>query len=567
MPDAGFFEFGPFRLDADKSVLWRAGEVVPATPKALGVLTALLRKGGDVVSKEELLAEVWARTVVEEANVNVTVAALRKVLGERPEGGSYIQTVPRRGYRFDSPVRASGGSSSLALAVLPFAGIGPGIEDHVGLGLADALIARLSEIEAIHVRPTLAIAQYEMNPRGPREAARDLGVDAVVTGTLQREGTRVRVSVQLVPRPEDLRPWAASFDAEWTDLFTVQDTLAERVANALSLRLNPRTAEAHYTPGAPAFEAYLRGRYFWARFDPENLGKAFAYFGEAAKMDPRYGAPQAGLAAAHLLLGLGGLQPPREAWNVTEECAERALALDPSLPEAHVSRAYARLFRDWDWDGARVAFERALRIAPGNASIHLWHGLFLVLAGDLPRARKAIQRGRNIDPLSALTASLRCVAHELAGEFEEEVEVARQAVELRPNRIFGYWNLGVASVFLGDAEGGIAALRRAVALSANGPAMRALLAWALVRGGRAQEGAALLAELDASASSTFVSPCQRATVLGALGDLPAGLRRIEEGVEQRDPWVLFMDADPRYAPFRNEPAFTAIVEKVRSAGG
>jgi tetratricopeptide (TPR) repeat protein len=281
------------------------------------------------------------------------------------------------------------------------------------------------------------------------------------------------------------------------------------------------------------------------------------------KLDPRYGAPRAGLAAAHLLLGLAGLQPPREAWDVTEECAESSLGLDPTLAEAHVSRAFARLFRDWDWEGARAAFDRAGALAPGNASVRLWHALFLILDGDLDRARNQIAAGRAIDPLSALAAALRGFAHELVGEYEEERAVAVQAIELRPNRFFGYWTLGMSSVLLGDFEAGTAALRRAVELTAGGPAMRCMLAWALVRAGHADEGAALLGELDAAAESTFVSPCQRAAVLGALGEIPAGFRRIEEGLEQRDPWAIFLGVDPRYAPFRAEPAFADVRRRVR----
>jgi hypothetical protein len=428
--------------------------------------------------------------------------------------------------------------------------------------LADALIGRLTEVEGLRVRPTGAVARYAADPQPPREAAKELGVDAVVTGTIQRDAGRIRVSVQLVPLPAALRPWAHSFDADWTDLFGVQDELAERVAQALSFRLARGSTPRHPRPEPEAYQAWLRGRYFWARLDPGSLGKAFGYYGEAARLDPRFAAPHAGLADAHLLLGLGGALAPREAWNLTEECAERALALDPSLAEAHVSRAYARLFRDWDFAGTRLALERATSLSPGLASVHLWRGLFLALQGDLAGAHAAIDRGRAIDPLSGFGMALRCFFHEMVGEFDEELALSRRAVELRPELFLGYWSLGHAHVFLGSQEAGKVALQRAVDLTEGGLVMRAHLAWALARGGETGEALRRLADLDSVAATTFVSACQRAGVLFALGDAAAGLARFEEGMDQRDPWVVFAGVSPLFAPLRVEPRFAELRQRV-----
>jgi len=567
MADSDGFEFGPFRLDARKSVLWRAGDLAPLTPKALALLQVLLEGGGDVVSKAELLARVWPDAAVEEANLSVTVAALRKVLGPKPDGRSYIQTVPRRGYRFDGPLRASGSRARLTIAVLPFACLGPGTEAHLAFGLADALIGRLTGVEGLRVRPTVAVAHYATAPRPPREAAVELGVDAVVTGTLQRDSGRVRISVQLVPRPEALAPWADSFEADWTDLFTVQDELAERVARALSLRLTPGSpARPRHNPGPEAFEAYLRGRFFWARFDPESLGKAFACFGEAAAADPRWAAPLSGLADSHLLLGLLGLTPPPEACEVARDCAERALALDPAHAEAYVSRGLAGLFRDWDWEGARRALERATSVAPGSAAVHLWQGLFLAISGELGPALRAIARGRELDPLSNLATGLRCLVHEYSGEHESALALARRAVELRPDRFLGYRCLGLASVRLGRARAGVKALRRAVELSAGGPGMRALLAWALVQAGEVAEARRELADLDATASATFVSPAQRAAVLLALRETEAARGRLEEAAEARDPALVFVGMDPLYASLRGDDRFESLLGRIGFPG-
>ena len=339
----------------------------------------------------------------------------------------------------------------------------------------------------------------------------------------------------------------------------MQDELTERVARALHLRLAtaPRPRRAH-TPSREAYESYLRGRYFWARFDPGGVAKAFGCFGEAISRDERYAAPHAGLAAAHLLLGLGGLTPPRDAWERATDCAERALALDPSLAEAHVSLAFARLFGDWDWSSARSALARAVAEGPRVASVHLWRGLFLALAGEHEAARRSLDLGSELDPLSGPAIALRCLFHEIEGEHAEALALARKAVELRPDRFLGYWSLGLANVFLERVAPADAALARAVVLSSGGPTMRAHAAWAAARSGRTGEALEQLAGLDELSRATFVSPCQRAAVLGAVGEIERGVARLEEGAVQRDAWTVFLGVDPLFAPFRGHPRFESI---------
>ena len=187
------FEFGDFRFDADTPVLWRGGRVVPVTPKALELLRALVERGGDVVSKAELMCRVWPDTIVEEGSLTVLVAALRRAVDPRADGGSYIQTVPRRGYRFDATLKSPAGSGRLALAALPFTFLGPAEDPHLGVALADAVIGRLAREPGVLVRPTLAVSHYGGEPRAPREIAAELGVDALLIGTLQRHGGRTRI--------------------------------------------------------------------------------------------------------------------------------------------------------------------------------------------------------------------------------------------------------------------------------------------------------------------------------------------------------------------------------------
>jgi len=250
---------------------------------------ALVERAGEVVTKEELLQRVWPDTFVEEANLSVNVSALRKALGTREGDHAYIQTIPRRGYRFVVPPgeAAPRQTPRPAIAVLPFRDLSPSAGDeYLGVGTSVALISRLSRLSGIVVRPTSAILKYVDAPADPREAARELRVDAVVEGTVQRSGNRVRVTVHLVRVDEDGAAWSDSFEEEMTSLFAVQDAAAEQVARALDVELRgaDRAVLARRdTADVAASQAYLKGRYFWSRFTGEWMGRAFSCYQEAVE--------------------------------------------------------------------------------------------------------------------------------------------------------------------------------------------------------------------------------------------------------------------------------------------
>ena len=556
------YEFGPFRLDDDKQLLWRGTEVVPLTPKALAVLRLLVRKGGDVATRRELLAEVWPDAVVEESNLTVTVGMLRRALGSQPSGRSYVETVPRRGYRFGGIVTGPP-AAPVSLAVLPLQCMGPDVDPDLGVMLADALIGRLTAATDVLIRPTGAVLSFAEVRRTPLEAAAELRVDAVIDGLVQRESGRLRVSLQLVPASARFKPWAGSFDAPLTGLFELQDTLAERIGDALALHLaGAPPAAKRRLPKPEAYEAYLRGRYFWVRLLPRDIGEALACYGEACRLDPEFAAPHAGLADVYQLFPFAALMEPRKAWDLAAECAERALAHDPDLAEAHLSLGWTILFRDWDWDAARVRLDRALALRPRTAFAHLWKGLFLLARGERGEAAHALGRARDLDPLSAFGLFFSGIERGAAGDKEGQLELTRRAVQLRPEHLLSHWSLGEACLGAGLAAEAEAAHRRAVELSSDGPVMKSALASTLATIGKAEEARSLLAEMEAVAEGTPGSAYQRGAVLAALGQTSPALDRLEEAAEAREPWVVFLGIDPTLAPLRDEPRFRALAAKV-----
>jgi len=537
------YEFGPYRLDTAKLVLWRAGEIVPLTPKALLLLKALVEQAGEVVPKRELMSRVWPDTHVLDANLSVTVAALRKGLGKQPDGRPYIQTLPRRGYRLDALLSGTAARTRTTLAVLPFQGIGPGVDPHLGLGIADALIARLTGFDELRVRPTGAVAQYAVAPRPPLAAAEELGVDAVIDGTIQNVAGRLLISAHLVPRASQARPWAGRFEGDLRELFALQASVADQVAASLTGRLaGPPTAAARATrpPDARAFEAYLRGRYFLARFDVEGLARAFGYFGEAAQLDPDYAAPRAGLASAHVVRGFGGPLPPGEAWQAATECAEQALERDPDSTEAHLARGLVALFRDWDWSVVTREIEKAVSLEPNAPGARLWLGLMLALRGDRAGARREVERAREADPISPLGTTLMSLIYELDGDDHRARDLALRVVQSHPDRSLAQLRLGMNALNAGRARDAIVPLRRAIELTSQGPVVKCLLVRALAAAGQAPEARILLDEVESLARSSYVSPAQRGLAWLALGDREAALDRFEQAVRLRDPWVVLL---------------------------
>lgn len=568
--EADVFEFGPFRLDRRTRVLWRAGRLEPLPPRALDLLAALAERPGDVLTKTELLARVWPDVVVEEANLSVQVSALRKALGTRDDGRSWIATVPRRGYSL-AAAAPSAAPAPPRVAVLPLRLIGPpddaAGEPYLGVALADALIGRLTASGRLIVRPTRAVLKYAAGDVDPERAGQELGVEAVLDGSVQLRGGRLRVSLQLVPARggRDLPAWSRTFEVPFTGLFEVQDAVAAQVTRAFLPSFEPASERSpepqRPTDNAAAYQAYLRGRYFWSRLSGPWLHKACNCFAEAAELDPGFALPHAGLAQAWVILGFSGVLRPREAWELAAGEAAQALERDEALSEALVARAFVGLLRDWDWPAATRDLAAALALSPQDAGPVLWHGLFLALHGELESAARALARAEDLDPTSQLVSAARGFVACVMGDHEAELEQQQRTLELDPGQFLGHWSLGQALLHAGRAGEALAAHRRAVELSSEGVLMRAMLGYTLAHAGDAGGARAVLHELRGRAPD-YDHPYQQATLLLALGETAEALACLERACDERDPWALLLAVDPMLAPLEDEPALAVLRQRV-----
>ena len=548
-------------MDARRRLIWRSGELLNVPPKAVDLLAVLVGEAGEVVPKDELLQRVWPDTFVEEANLSVNVSILRKALGDQPDGQPFIQTVARRGYRFVGRVDAASAAAPRSLAVLPFRPlVAEDADEPLGLGLADALISRLSATGRLVVRPTAAVRRFAAAETDAVDAARQLRVDAVLDARFRRSGSRLLVSAQLLPADGSAALWAERFDQPLTDVFALEDAIAERLAAALVVELTAderRRLGQRHTASVEAWQAYARGRFFWGRFSRSWVEKALASFEQAARLDPGYALPHAGLADVFLVAGLSGAVAPADAWARAAEAVERARERDEQLPELHVSSGFLRLFRNWDWRMAHVHFARALELAPLSAATHSWHGLLLGLEGRYAEGHKALARAAEIDPLSPTISGLQGLLLAFEGRFDEEVAQQRRTVDLDPQQFLGHWALGGALLNTGDLEEALRALEHAAQLGDSDSFLQLFHARALALAGRSDEARARLR----------IAPVrlwyQRAAVSAALGEPEAAIRELAAACDAREAWVIALHADPAFRSLRERPAFVRLVEQVR----
>lgn len=637
------FAFDGFRLDPENHLLThtdsRGEKVVPLTPKAFDTLQVLVEHHGEVLSKEQLMRLVWPDTFVEEANLTQNIYTLRKTFSEISQGGSYIETIPRRGYRFVAPVTllqavfdtaampaavakepdlealaapaplppaptqtlrgrwwlgsalalvALGGivtwglslgrrgdaptrpaARLTSIAVLPFEALNPRPDDtYLGLGMADALITRLSNQHQLIVRPTSAIRRYTEPPRDPVAIGRDLKVDAVLDGTLQRSGDTLRASVQLVAVATGAPLWAQNFDASASDLFDLQDALSEKLAAELRLQLTQRqrarlTRRATSDPAA--YAAYIRGRYFWNRRTEESLWKALESFRQAISLDPAYAAAYAGLADTYVLLPLFGTTPTREAFPEAITNAERALELDPDLAEAHTVLAYSRFLYEWRWDEAEEEFRRAIDLNPSYPTARQWYSFFLAALGRGAEAETEAKRAVELDPLSLAISTDLGMVYFFGSRFAEAKAQFEQTLELEAAFPYARFGLGHALLQLGKTEDAVAEFERARELSDNAIYSSGLgVAYAAT--GRTAEAKAILKMLRERGRTGYVDSSHLAVLEAWLGEKTQAIDLLAKACDEKSRFAVFLNRWPPYEPLKGEPGWNELVARVGLPG-
>jgi DNA-binding winged helix-turn-helix (wHTH) protein/TolB-like protein len=605
------YEFGDFALDVGEQCLLRrdTGQTIVLTTKVFETLLYFVEHAGETLDKDVLLRSIWPGVVVEENSLTQNVSTLRQALGETRGENRYIATVARRGYRFVAKVkrrdaameptvaaptaaarrprlllvaaaavsivviaaiiffasatrpRETAPLAARTLAILPFKPLLPAERNEsLELGMAESLISHLSQPGRQAISPLSSVRRYGALDQDPIAAGRELGVDTVLDGSLQRSGNRLRVAARLLRVADGQQLWAQSFDQDFTTIFDVQDTIAARVAQAISVGQGVgSTRGTPYTQDSEAYALYASGQFAWARQTEPSLLQAIGFFEQAIARDPNYALAYASLADTYALLGVFGMRAPREVFPKARSAVEKALSIDPDLAAAHSALGHIKMMYEHDWDGAAREYARALQIDPSLAVAYHRRGLLYAIQGDIEHALQANARAQQLEPLWLAPKGAAGNFLYLAGRYDESIQLCEKILALDEGadnaRSFLIRNLLVK----GDYERALAEYdRRPLQM----PGSNAHRAQALALSG---QRAAALAELDRVlkfSKERYVPAYDIALIYAALADTENTFLWLDRAVEDRSTLMVFLARDPMFDAFHSDPRWNALVQRV-----
>ena len=454
-----------------------------------------------------------------------------------------------------------------SLAVLPLENLSRDPEqEYFAEGMTDALIAELSQISALRVISRTSVMRYKGTQKPLPEIARELRVDGVVEGSVQREGDWVRIRAQLIYAPRDMHLWARSYDRELRDVLALESSVARAIADEIQVKVTPQEQarlSAALQVNPEAYEDYLRGRYEWNKRTAEGLRGAIQFFQQVIAKDPRYALAYAGLADSYFSLAYSvEVQSPREAVPKARAAAAKALALDGTLAEAHAALGAIRFFHDWDWAGAENEFKHAIALNPGYATAHHWYGLYLEWMGRIPEATAELQRAQQLDPLSLIISVNVSSAYYVAHDYSRAVEQLRNTIELDPDFWLAYWNLGAVLIALKQYPEAIADLRKAVELSGGNTGALAALGYGYAAAGERSKAEQVLQELTNLSKRRYVSPAHMAYVEIGLGNNDQAFAWLEKAYQERLGFLVELKVDPLLDRLRPDPRFRDLLRRL-----
>ncbi|HET9533699.1 MAG TPA: winged helix-turn-helix domain-containing protein [Blastocatellia bacterium] len=453
-----------------------------------------------------------------------------------------------------------------SIAVLPFK---PLVADHrdesLEMGIADTLIAKISHISEIAVRPLGSVRRYGGLEQDPLDAGRQLGVEAVLDGTIQRAGDRVGVTARLIRVADGGQLWQGRFDAPFTDIFSVQDSISQKVAGSLRAKLTSAEETrlaSHYTENVEAYQLYLRGRYHALKRTLPETQKAISYFQHAIALDSSYALAYVGLADAYLS-SLAADLPPNKFLPQARDAAQRAVEIDDTLADAHAELGFIIFWYDWDWDASEKQFRRALELDPNNANAHLFYAHMLSNTGRHAEALAEAKRARELDPLNLLINALEGQFLIHAGRTDEALERLQETLELDPNYFLARYYASSAYIDRGMYSEAVNEARKAMKASgARGTHSAAFLGYALAKSGRKAEALSVLEGLMKSSADRYVSAYNIALVHNGLGKGDEALAWLERACAQRLPHMVFLKVEPKWNNLRPDPRFQDLLRRV-----
>jgi TolB-like protein/Tfp pilus assembly protein PilF len=463
--------------------------------------------------------------------------------------------------RTRAPVRIS------SIAVLPMMNLsGDPTQDYFADGMTDMLITDLGKISALRVISHTSVMTYKNRPQSIRQIAREMNLDAVIEGAVLRSGTRVQITVRLIQANTDTQLWTKTYNGEVREVMALQSDVAQAIADSIRIRLTPveraRVEVAHQLD-PEAFDAYLRGRFEWERRTSEGLSEGLKDFQRAIAIQPDYALAYAGLADCYSVLGNNRFLSPDEAFPKAEAAALKALAIDDDLAEAHASLAFAHWNYDFDWEFIEKEYRRAIELNPGYANAYHWYSGFLASMGRSREAISAINKARELDPLSpriyANAGLILYFAHRYT-DAVNELEGARQldAVNGAPDEY-----LGMSYLELRNYDEAISAAERSCSLGGTTASCQLDWAYALARAGQAQKARMVLRQVLSGNQSAYVPALWISRVYVGLGESDKAMGSLEQAYRERSPQLALLAVDPRFDAVKSNARFQAVLRRMR----
>jgi TolB-like protein/DNA-binding winged helix-turn-helix (wHTH) protein/Flp pilus assembly protein TadD len=626
-PASRVLRFDSFELDIRAAELRKAGVRLRLQGQPIQVLATLLNSAGELVTREELRAQVWpAETFVDfDHSLHNAIARLREALGDSAGTPRYIETLPRRGYRFigtvervgaeeppslsptqpspsaEAPVdpvrskaralliaavltivaiaailvliptlsrRAAATPSVHSIAVLPLANFsGDPNQEYFADGMTDELITDLAKIGGVRVISRTSVMRYKGTSKGLPEIARELNVDGIIEGSVTRSGQRVRITAQLLYGPTDKHLWAETYDRDLGDVLSLQSDVAQAIAQRVRAQVTP-LQQARFNAARPvnpeSYDAYSKGRYhLWNQFGmAQSLNTAKTYFEEAVRKDPGFALAHSGLADAFLYLAIFRHVSPESNYRPAEDAVRQTLTLDDSIGEAHDTLAVLSWRYDWDWDATERELNQAIALAPSYSCAHEDRAEYLAFRGRRSEAEAEVAKSQELDT-SGYSALAEAAVYYQLRDFDRLIEVSRGGMVLNPNEWFEHFYLGAGYEGTGKRLEAISEYQKAVELSGGDQDATAALAHAYAGIGRKAETQKILRDFEQKSTKVYVSPYLIATLYAALGDKDSAFKFLEKAYREKSLDISwYLKTDLRIDNLRSDPRYQNLVRRV-----
>ena len=616
------YEFGPFRLEPAERKLLRDSEIVELTPKAFDTLLLLVRNSGRLLGKDELISRVWPETFVEEGSLSNNIFVLRKALGENP---AYIETVPRRGYRFVGAVRqlphaapahlekppetcahgipslsaearrpwpsraglviaavsllallasagrfyrraGRGGETIDSLAVLPFvnANADPNTE-YLSDGITESLINSLSQLPNLKVMSRDSAFRYKGRDTGAQTVGRELGVRAIFKGRVTQRGDTLNIGAELINARDGSHIWGQQYDRKLADMVALREEIAREMAGAVRMRLTgaeEKRVTRSYTTNPEAYQNYLKGRYWWNKSAKEGFDKGIEYFQQAIAKDPTYALAYSGLSDCYSSLAEFGVVPAKEGYLRAKDAALKAVELDDTLAEAHGSLALVKSSYDWDWSGADKEIRRAIELNPSYIDAHRLHAEVLWQTGRLNEAIAETKVTLELDPLSIDNNDTLGVEFFLARQYDQAIEQEGKVLELDPTFIDAYYFRGMSYLKKSMYNEGMTEFQKAVLISPGDTVALTGLGFGYGVTGKRIEAQKVLDKLNELSRQKYVSPVFMAKIYSGLREKEKAFAWLEKAFEDRSiVSVGYIKTNPMFDPLRSDPRYADLLRR------